>query len=143
MQAGESAAHAASAESVSEGGDRNGNAVYFSSSSTRRIAAPLETGARQEPTRPLDGYGHLAAPSEFCGKRAKHSQPGFSFHRIRCLEHSSPRTERSAARVGIRPSVQRAPVSGQSVLPTFGIGSELPARSAAPYAPVIMSRMVG
>jgi len=34
--------------------------------------------------------GSLAAPSEFCGKRAKHSQPGFSLHSIRCLEHSSP-----------------------------------------------------
>jgi len=38
--------------------------------------------------------------SEFCGKRAKHSQPGLSFHRIRCLEHSSPRTERSVLASG-------------------------------------------
>src|SRR5215469_9637273 len=89
------------------GGDRDGNTVHSRSSSTGRIAALLETGARQEPARPLDGYGHFAASSELCGKRAKRSQPEFSFQCFRCIEYSAPRAERSVAGVRIRSSVQR------------------------------------
>jgi hypothetical protein len=55
--------------------------------SSERVAALLETRARQEPARSLARRGYLAASLEFCGERAQHSQPGFSFNCVRCLEH--------------------------------------------------------
>src|SRR5215475_245605 len=92
--------------SLLKGGDRDGNAVFFTSSSTRRIAALLEAGTRQEPARSLDGYRHLATPSELCRKRTKLSQPGFHFRGFRRIEYSAPRAERSTTGVWIRASVQ-------------------------------------
>jgi hypothetical protein len=65
------------AQLVLTGGDRDGNAVYSRSSSARRIAALLETGARQESARPLARHRYLAASSELCGEWAKRSQPRF------------------------------------------------------------------
>ena len=101
------AAHAASVASVLTGGDRNGNAICLHGSSARRVVALLETGARQKPARSLARYRDLTAPFELCRKRAERPKSGFSIHRFRCLEHSTPRKECSAACVRICSSVPR------------------------------------
>lgn len=62
----------------------------------------------KKPARPLDGYWHLATPSELCRKRAERYRAGFSFCCLRCLEYPSARAKRSVAGVGIRSTIQRA-----------------------------------